>query len=597
MSYVIEIYNTANNSTWTKVAQLHDSECTCRIHRKMNEDWSIEISYIVPLSWQGTDKSSYLLSWNAKARVLNLDDSTDYQTFFLRQPIISKSTSGQTTVTVTGLHVALVTMQNVVIDTQYDFQNMDVLQIMFVLEVAHPIGAWLYGGSVASTTKLSLLIGWESWASAFQKIVTACRGEVDFSESDNTIYIYDYGTMGSATKYINIRAERNLKSISMQKYNRNVVTKMYGIGGYSPVCTIAGARHVIYSIDGQNVTIDHNKLVPENGSWNSNFALFKTGALAGTAFGILDSSHGAIRDVLTLTGKTTSLVAGDKLVIQDISNIDVNYIRAGTAIASYGTIEDVYQNTEHGNAVNLVETPFLDGTYTGGLCANWTKNGTPTCTENTNTTYIQYGSKSQKIVGGADADGLYQNISGLEIGKYYRIKANVYLEGSTPVSKINLYIGSTAAVPVADDIESDAAGTGKWVSFEWWGEATATTTRLTVLQSGSQSATFYVDAVQIAECPEDISQNYTANCESLDLWKETFDKLIANKDPLIEYKCNFVDLNKMNKLDYPYEEINLGDTVTITDADIGINAVSARVKEINYDPFHPELTEHIVSNI
>jgi hypothetical protein len=600
MSYVVEILNTSDNATWTKVAQLGAGECTCKVNRRINEDWVIDLTYSVPPLGQGMDKSAYLISWNARLRVSSLDDSTDVQTFLVTKTSIQKSVGGTMSLSVTGLHVAIVSMQNKVIDAEYDFQNMTPLQILTVLLANH---SWGWCSVVASsiTEKLSLKIGWETVASALQKTLDACRGEVDFTESSTTMTIYPVDGMGSALKYIHIRPERNMKALSLQKYCRDAVNKVFGVGGGNPAATIAGARHPAYSVVGQVVTVDHAKLVPENDSWNGYKAKFATGMLAGSSFAVADCAHGAVRDTLTLTGTLTGAAAGDKIVITDSSGVEVDYLRAGASIASYGQIEAVYLNSEHGNAVNLVEKPFLDDAYTGGLCAGWTKNGSPTCSENTNAAYIQYSAKSQKVIGAADGDGVYQEVAGLTAGKYYRIKANIWLEGSTPASAINVYLGTDDAIPVSSsEIESEAAG--RWVSIDVYGIMDASyfsggTVRISIVQIGAQAATFYVDAIQISECPTEIGQNLTANCESLDLWKEVFDYLVQRKEPLIEYKCNFVDLNRIDPLSYPNERINLGDTVLVTDRDLGISGVSARVNEVSIDPFRPELTEHTVSNI
>jgi hypothetical protein len=482
------------------------------------------------------------------------------------------------------------------ISAEYDFQNQTAAQILSVLEANHSPDGWSSAGLVDPPALLSLSIGWETFASAFQKVIDACQGEVDFDEANKYIYIYEKGGLGSAVKYIHIKPDRNQRSVSLQRYSRDLINKVYGVGGDTPRCTIAGARHIVYSVVGQVVTVDHNKLVPENDSWNTYKIRFATGALAGSSFVISDCAHGTARDTLTLTGSLVGAAAGDKIVITDSLNNDVDHIRAGASISSYGIVEAAYINADKRDIINLVEYPFLDGAYSSGVCAGWIKNGAPTYSENTNRYYIQNGSKSQKVIGGADADGIYQNISGLTIGEYYRIKVNLYLDGSTPVSKINVYLGTAPAVPLyTDDIESEA--TGRWVSFDWWGQAGATTTRITILQSGAQSATFYVDAVQIALCPVDSAQNFTSNCEQLDLWKEVFDYLIERKDPLVEYKCNFIDLNRMNPVAFLDEKINLGDTVLITDTDLGLSEASARVREIGVDVFRPELTEHTVSNI
>ena len=76
-----------------------------------------------------------------------------------------------------------------------------------------------------------------------------------------------------------------------------------------------------------------------------------------------------------------------------------------------------------------------------------------------------------------------------------------------------------------------------------------------------------------------------------------YDKIIKTKDPLVEYSVSFVDLFKMDPNAYPDDAIALGDTVVIYDSELDISDLTARVKKITRDEFHPELTRHTVSNV
>ena len=593
MSYVLEILNSAG----VKVAQLDEHECMVRIRRVINGEWSISVTY--PIPQDGEDKSALLWVVNARGRVKNLDDATDYQTFLLNKPTKSRSTAGAPCLQISGTHISLVAMQNNLVKATYDFSGVTPAYALGVV-LSHMASGTSPGVvyTVGSTTKepttpISVQISWESVGSALQKILDACGGEYDISESGSTVLLYAFGSMGSQN-FTQIRSGRNLKSIQTSRQDRKAVNKLYGVGGGQPESTIAGARHVVYSVVGQVVTVDHNKLVPENDSWNTNYkAKFVTGALAGSSFVIADCAHTTTRDTLTLTGTLTGAAAGDKIVITTSAGVEVSFLPAGTSQTANGVIEDVYKNSRYGSAINLVKTGFLDGTYTDGLCADWTENGSPVTTENTTATYIQNGSKSQKVVGVNDGDGIKQTLTEVASGKYYRIKINVYLAASNPASSLVLFLDT---YPYCTALESDLA-VGKWVQWDIFFKCPLTAPVVKICQSGAQAATFYVDAVQFAECPVNEPQNFTSNCEQLALWFETFDQLMQIKDALTEYKCTFVDLNRMLPFDYPGDRINLGDTLVITDEDLAITAKSARVREINWNVFKPELTEHTITNI
>ena len=592
MSYVLEILD----STGVKVAQLDEHECMVRIRRVINGEWSISVTY--PIPQDGEDKSALLWVVNARGRVKNIDDATDYQTFVLNKPTKSRSTAGAPCLQISGTHISLVAMQNNLVKATYDFSGVTPAYALGVV-LSHMAAGTSPGVvyTVGSTTKepttpISVQISWESVSSALQKILDASGGEYDISEAGSTVLLYAFGLMGSQN-YTQIRSGRNLKSIQASRQDRKAVNKLYGVGGGQPESTIAGARHVVYSVVGQVVTVDHNKLVPENDSWNTNYkAKFATGVLAGSSFAIADCAHTTTRDTLTLTGTLTGAAAGDKIVITTSAGVEVSFLPAVSSQTANGVIEDVYKNSRYGSAINLVKTGFLDGTYTSGLCANWTENGSPVTTENTTATYIQNGSKSQKVVGVNTDDGIKQTLA-VTAGKYYRMKVNVFLEASTPAASIALFLDTYQQ----GDIQASDLAVGKWIQWEGWFKCPLTAPVLKICQSGAQAATFYVDAVQFAECPVDEPQNFTVNCEQIELWFETFDQLMQIKDALTEYKCTFVDLNKMLPFEYPGDKINLGDTLVITDEELSITAEQARVREINWNVFKPELTEHTITNI
>jgi len=594
MSYVLEILNSAG----VKVAQLDEHECMVRIRRVINGEWSISVTY--PIPQDGEDKSALLWVVNARGRVKNLDDATDYQTFLLNKPTKSRSTAGAPCLQISGTHISLVAMQNNLVKATYDFSGVTPAYALGVV-LSHMAAGTSPGVvyAVGSTTKepttpISVQISWESVGSALQKILDASNGEYDISEVGSTVLLYAFGLMGSQN-YTQIRSGRNLKSIQTSRQDRKAVNKLYGVGGGQPESTIAGARHVVYSVVGQVVTVDHNKLVPENDSWNTNYkAKFVTGVLAGSSFVIADCAHTTTRDTLTLTGTLTGAAAGDKIVITTSAGVEVSFLPAGSSQTANGVIEDVYKNSRYGSAINLVKTGFLDGTYTDGLCADWTKSGSPTCIENTTAAYIQNGSKSQGVAATNNDGGIKQTLAGISSAKYYRVKVNVILGPSNPVSKVAIFLDTYQG---ADALESDLV-VGKWIQWDIWTKGPPSATPvIKICQSGAQAATFYVDAVQFAECPVNEPQNFTSNCEQLALWFETFDQLMQIKDALTEYKCTFVDLNRMLPFDYPGDRINLGDTLVITDEDLAITAKSARVREINWNVFKPELTEHTITNI
>jgi len=576
MSYVIEILDSSGN----KVAQMHENECEARLHREINADWYMKISYPVPQNeYQGEDKSEYLVTWKYQIRMFNTKDSTDYQTFVITRSDRIRKPSGAVVVEVQADHVAISDMNEEVIhDTLFLYNMTPSAALTQILGYSTNWSA----GTVGPTTPISIDVSWETVMSALIKLVKACGGEWTADEANSEIDIS--AELGSDNS-VHIRPERNLQSVNNRTFSRSVINKMYGVGGGQPSATIAGARHKVSSyVSGTGViTCESNKIVPEDDSWNTDFhAFFVTGTEAGNSFTITDCASGSVNDTLTInTGESIS--AGDKFVIRTTGGTPVDYIRAGSSITSYGEIEGTKKDGRFLDVTNLVGTPALDGTYTGGLCENWTMVGSFTDEENTTAAYITYGSKSQRCVDPGDGEGIEQDVT-VEDGKHYTLLAWVYIVSGTVEVKWD--DGTTVTSLTKSD-------TG-WQRFSIRERVNGTTLTVQILAYGG-AAEFYVDAVQITEGI--LNRSFTENSELTGLWDATYDQLIKVKDPRIEYVANFIDLYRIDSGDYPDDEISIGDTVTITDDSIGITAQTARVKKIFMDVFRPEITQHTVSNV
>lgn len=141
---------------------------------------------------------------------------------------------------------------------------------------------------------------------------------------------------------------------------------------------------------------------------------------------------------------------------------------------------------------NLVTNPFFGGTYSSGLAPNWLKYGTPTVYENTNPAYITYGSKSQRVVASAGAQGVVQSFA-ISTGVSYTAKARVYIVSGRV--RLDCKFGT---------IWSDA--TISPVGYTGWWEASTgkvsngTDGRLYVYSYGD-AAEFYMDAAQYEAKP------------------------------------------------------------------------------------------------
>lgn len=280
-------------------------------------------------------------------------------------------------------------------------------------------------------------------------------------------------------------------------------------------------------------------------------------------------------DVEKVINRVFALGGGDPPLLIGRVNGSVDYVEDATSQSEHGVQAGRYENRSLEDVANLVATPFFDGTYTAGLCADWTKVGAPTVTEETGTGNFTYGTKSQKIVAGSANLGVSQAVTVVADTEY---SAKVYVKVDS---------GSVLVTIVAAD------GTWKYpattetgwlqIEIECWTPQTTTAT-ISVLSSGG-AATFYVDAVQV-----------TVGASNADAWvdgdnatvlmAEANTYLTDNKDAPKLYEIGVVDLYGGNPAKYPDDRVSLGDTVRVVADRIGVDA-SVRIVSKRWNPLDP----------
>jgi len=580
MPYVLEIY--AIGDPDTRVAVLDRSECEVKIRRVINGEWSITVNYPIPYLDSALNKASYFTADNARIKLVDTDDSTDYQIFYVSRTEEMDNSDGTLSLIVNGEHESIQRLSEDIVNATYDFQSETPTNILTKILAS---STFYSIGTVDYTLPVTVYISYESVMSAIQKLLDACGGEYDVDVTNAEIDILD--ALGSTTKAIHIRKSRNLRSLRRTRLQGDEINKLYGIGGGEPPVTMAGARHIVSSISGQDVYVTHAKLVIADDIWNNYKVQFDTGAEKGNLFSINDCQAETSEDILTLTGDISSVVAGDKFHIEDASENEVDYL--ATAAASVWRKEAVYKNPTYRDVINLVEYADLTSVdYPGGMCEGWTDEGGSgyTLGRNTNTAYITHGINSQMITvtNGVDK-GVSQTITTV-IGKQYKVVVWVYIVSKDVKIKVGSYVS---------DIKNGTDHPG-WQKFTFVGIASGTSTKIQVLGDyNGGNAVFYFDSILFTE-DRDGSLSFTLNHDLIDLWYETYDKLIERHGVQIKYTCNFIDLQKMMPNEYIYEEIELGDDIIITDDELNISEIAARITEINYMPFRPEHTEFTVES-
>ena len=328
------------------------------------------------------------------------------------------------------------------------------------------------------------------------------------------------------------------------------------------ICSLTGAEMVL---DEENDEID---LLNSAGSDNG--VIFRYGLNLKRASRTISTSRLANRiygvgggsPPLTLAGATSS--GGNK------------YASDTSSITAYGPRETAYHDPTLEDVVNLVTTPALDGTYSSGLCENWTKTGSPTVSKNTNSSYYLYGLASQRIQSTASGEGIEQDVTASQ-GKCYSLLANILLTSGTVRVEVE---DETSYYKRAEPVTGTGLAT---IRIENW-KANNTTVTVKIYQDGAGSADFYIDSVQIAEGAR--VKPFTLGKSADTLWDRTVEYLNARKDPEIIYEIDLVDLYGDLRAGRETDKFGLGDTITVIDPTLGLD-VETRVKEREVDILHP----------
>lgn len=259
------------------------------------------------------------------------------------------------------------------------------------------------------------------------------------------------------------------------------------------------------------------------------------------------------------------------------------YIDDSTSQSTYGIVTGKYENPDIYDTLNLIKTSALDGTYSGGLCADWAQVGSPTLSENTNTDYIHHGIKSQKVISAAAAEGILQYVE-IERDTPYSAYVRIYIDASASGS-VELKIERHVGLSWVDTANHIIAGNG-WVevTIENFSCDDADCLKVSILSSG-EASTFYVDAVMVHE---GIEIHPFVDGDSADLlYDETLNYLKDNKDPHISYDLDLLDLYEKDPGIYANENFIIGDQIRVVDPDINFDSQLLVVNK-QFNPLDPQ---------
>lgn len=564
---VIEI----QTSSGAKVAQLSGAECSAIVDRKLNGTYSIQLTYPVDPK---NDKSDFLIE-DYRLRVYDPDTGA-YQVFIISQIEQSRTERGSIVYQVSGDHISIAKMSKEIVNGFYDFKQETPSNIMTKIMAG---SSSFTKGSIVPTRLVDITIGYESVLSAIVRLCEALKCYYDIDEPNGQV---DLVTSVGTNNYVRVEPKRNLKSLTRSIHTAEILNKLYASGAGEPPVTLADTPHRIKSVSGALVTFEGNKVVPQNDIWNTNFKLKAlNGADAGTSWTINDCSHGTTDDTITLASSPSGLAAGDLAYIVTSAGAAVDYIPYGAADKA-----GIIRSGDKQDNTNFIKTAMLDGTYSSGVCANWSSYGgtAPTLTENTNSAYIKYGQKSQKIVTTVKTTGVRQYVNHNRTNEVWSAVVNVYVVSGSVVLALQ------ADTDYGYLIATQTAG---WQTLTLKNVFDTGAGLYLYVLAGTDASEFYLDSAWLMNSKE--PKRFVDGSEKKTMWVEAFDKLMESKDGRTTYQCNFVDLNRWSPARYPFDRVNLGDTVRVIDELLAID-IEQTVVEVRDNIFQPELTETVISN-
>ena len=453
-------------------------------------------------------------------------------------------------------------------------------------------------GTISPATKLDIVLNYNSILDLLDEVRERLGTDL-IVHNDKTVSIMTRGGLRDAR----IRYARNLRGIRKNIDTRELFNVVYPVGGGEPPADIGGdpilgtegAEHIISALSGTTISA-HQRLVPSNDSWN-NYYMEVTRALGSATIGarrlITDSIAGS---QVVITTALSGLTVGDYFkIVADASGTDIKQIRDAGSIGSHGTIESTYFNRSRVEARNLLLNTDFSGDYNSGIADNWsvvTLGAAFPVSANINTNFVKYGSKSQLINDVDPGEGIKQSIT-LELDSVYSLYVWLYV--STGNVKLELFDGA-ADQPSSSGKTAQTSVTGVWTQLMVEGITAQGTGGIVKILSNTIGTDFYIDSVILEKSSKiSVPNEFYPISGARILWDEGFDSLQSAKNAKVKYTVSAIDLYEADPDGYPYDKLEVGDTITLQDDELGID-ITARIQSKRWNVLEPWDAEFEIDN-
>jgi len=456
-----------------------------------------------------------------------------------------------------------------------------------------------YYGSCPLTPVVDIEMHYRSVVDTLREIAEKCEKDLYTTVVGMSVFVH-IGTRGE-TRLITLREERDGLEVNKLIQSDEFANKLFVYGSALNDAMPSSIQHAYIPVINKLGTLIYlpintfafeDDMIGMKGCVVKRLPAYMIHGVPGDIFTITDTTRSATADVMIIND-STKLWPGDQFVFLDSVLQFLDYVESSVSQAVYGVAEGTYEDGNVAIGYNFIQTPALDGIYTGGLCENWLDSSgvgpshPHTFSECSDYTFIRAGTRSQKIETCASGDGVWQV-------RYYTSNMTSYYDtfdvGDYASCFVDLYVaaGTIEVMPYGVDalgVNAITLGTGwRRISIEgmrvnspWW-------IGLRLAQFGAAACCFYLDFAQFekgAYC----TQEPLMGMEAVNLRSVAIQKLREMAEPKVIY-----DVSGKGEA---YGILSAGDVIRV---EVDDAIVSTRIQQVSQDLLMAQETSFSATN-
>lgn len=470
-------------------------------------------------------------------------------------------------------------------------------------------------GTFDVNTPQDLVYDWDKPRKIIGDLATLTNTEISYRRNASTSYLLDLLTaIGSSASPLDVRLGKNLIGVTVSEdenqrattvFPRSALVDGVSYGLAQNRWQIAAMNSVAKTIDlvdpagkAGPIAFDH-----QFGTTGLAWRVFKANGPPVSASNRIITDSAVANQRLTVSVDPTLIFAvGDWLCFGTVDGSG-NYAPIWSLNDGPQAIADppvaVLKRDDVVAGINLVPNPVMR-TWTGGAGTapdSWIKAGGCTLIKRTTAADYLSGGQSLRIQSTGNGQGVYtalQNVTPTSGQPYFTAYARFRIDALTGGAKIQCILWAESfSGPVivkiypntwgAAQSAADSDQVGVWVTLAistpllaGIGSCTLTAERLQlqIVQEGTGTADFTVDAAQITQTSYQLPLIEGASGNVL--WQAANEEIAATRGAQREYQVDLLDLASSDPTAFPYDQLQLGQTLRVTDADLGLSAVSLR---------------------